>query len=327
MIGGSMRKAALGLLATFLLASGCSVNFDVLGKPELQEVVLVRSPAKEKILVVDVEGLISGLGRNNPFNRDGDVISGVYSRLQKAAEDDLVKGIILKIDSPGGDVTSSDILYREILRFKSKTGLPVVGLMMGVAASGGYYAASACDMVVAHASTITGSIGVISVFPSVSGLFSKVGVDVRVIKSGAFKDAGSPFRGMSPEEQKIFEGIINEMYESFLRVVHERRKDALSMDELRRLADGRVYTGDQALRLKLIDAVGYFDDALAATLSLAKLKDARVIAYTYYPKRQNNPYAVATGISPIFEKKGLADALPRVEAGFYYLWLPELKTD
>jgi protease-4 len=303
------------------------VNLDILGRPELQEVVLVKSRAKEKVLVVDVEGLISGLGRDNPFNRDGDIISAVYSRLQKASEDDLVKGVILKLDTPGGDVTSSDILYREILNFKARTGLPVVGLMMGVAASGGYYVASACDMIVAHGSTITGSIGVISVFPSVAGLFSKVGVDVRVIKSGALKDAGSPFREMSPEEQKIFEGIITEMYEDFLKVVHQRRKDTLSMDELRRLADGRIYTGLQALELKLVDSVGYFDDALKAALRLAGLKDARVIAYTHYPKRQNNPYAVAAGASALLEKKGLEDALPRVEAGFYYLWIPEVKTD
>ena len=322
-----MRKLAFALLATILLTAGCNVNLDLLGQPELQEVVLVKSPAKEKILVVDVQGMIGGLSLDNPLSRDGNAVSHLYSRLRKATEDDRVRGVILKIDTPGGDVTSSDILYREILKFKDKTGLPVVGLMMGVAASGGYYVASACDTVVAHASTITGSIGVLAVFPSVSGLMSKVGVDVRVVKSGALKDAGSPFRGMSPEEQKVFEGIVNEMYEDFLKVVHERRKDALSMDELRRLADGRVYTGLQAQRLKLIDTVGYFDDALAATLSLAGLKAARVITYTYYPKKQNNPYAAVTGAPQLFEKKGIEDVLPRVGAGFYYLWLPEVKTD
>jgi protease IV len=322
-----MSKKVFGLLAVLLLAAACSVNLDILGQPELKEVVLVKSPAKEKILVIDVQGMISGLSRENPFSRDGDIISQVYARLQRAAQDRQVKGVILKLDTPGGDVTSSDILYREILRFKKTTGLPVVGLMMGVAASGGYYVASACDTVVAHASTITGSIGVISVFPSVAGLFSMVGVNIRVIKSGALKDAGSPFRGMSPEEQKVFQGIINEMYEDFLRVVYEKRKSSLSMEELRRLADGRVYTGQQALQLKLIDAVGYFDDALAATISLAGLRAARVIGYTHYPKTQNNPYAIATGVSGLFEKKGIEDALPRVRTGFYYLWIPEVKAD
>jgi protease-4 len=322
-----MRKKAIGLCFALLLAAGCSVNIDVLGKPDIREVVLIRNPAKEKILVIDIGGTIGALGQNNPFSPEGDVVSQVYARLQKAAEDHLVRGVILKLDTPGGDVTSSDILYREILKFKKKTGVPVVGLMMGLAASGGYYVASACDAVVAHASTITGSIGVIAIFPNVAGLISKVGVDVRVIKSGALKDAGSPFRSMSPEEQRVFEGVINEMYEDFLKVVYERRKGALSMEELRRLADGRVYTGLQALRLKLIDEVGYFDDALARTLSLAKLGAARVVAYSHYPKRQNNPYAVEFKSPVLIEKKGLEDALPSLRAGFYYLWVPEIKPD
>jgi protease-4 len=324
-----MQAKSYGLWLTLLLvlAAGCSVNLDILGKPDMREVVLIRNPAREKVLVIDVTGTIGTAGPSSPFSREGDVISQVYSRLQRAADDPLVRGVILKLDTPGGDVTSSDILYREVLKFKEKTGRPVVGLMMGVAASGGYYVASACDAVVAHASTVTGSIGVIALFPSVAGLISKVGVDVRVIKSGALKDAGSPFRGMSPEEQKVFEGMINEMYESFLKVVYERRKDAFSMEELRRLADGRVYTGLQALKLKLIDEVGYFDDALARTLSLAKLGAARVIAYTYYPKRQNNLYAVDLKPPALFEQKGLEDALPSLKAGFYYLWVPEVRTE
>ena len=315
----------LALLA--ILAAGCSVNLDILGEPDMREVVLVKNAAREKILVIDVSGTIGSLGPSSPLSREGDVVSQVYTRLQRAAEDPLVRGVILKLDTPGGEVTSSDILYREILDFKKKTGRPVVGLMMGMAASGGYYAASACDALVAHASTITGSIGVIALFPSVAGLFSKVGVEVRVIKSGALKDAGSPFRGMSPEEQTVFENMINEMYEGFLRVVYERRKDTISMEELRRLADGRVYTGLQALRLKLIDAVGYFDDALARTLALAKLRAARVVAYTHYPKRQNNPYSVDLRSPALQERKGLEEALPSLRSGFYYLWVPEAKTD
>ena len=319
-----MRTKTLGLALAFLWTAGCSVNIDILGKPSLQEVVLVHNPAAEKILVIDVEGTIGLVGQSGPLGREGDVVSQVYSRLQRAAEDGRVRGIILKLDTPGGDVTASDILYREIIKFKKKTGLPVVALMMGVAASGGYYAASACDAIVAHASTITGSIGVIAVFPNVAGLISKVGVDIRVIKSGALKDAGSPFRGMRPEEQAVFEGIINEMYEGFLKVVYEKRKSDLSLAELRRLADGRVYTGLQALRLKLIDEVGYFDDALARTLSLARLKAARVVAYTHYPKKQSNLYAVDLKTPALFEKKGLEDALPSLKAGFYYLWVPEV---
>src|SRR4030042_1289947 len=199
--------------------------------------------------------------------------------------------------------------------------------MMGVAASGGYSVASACDSIIAHPSTITGSIGVISLFPDVEGLLSKVGVQVQVIKSGDLKDAGSPFRNLSEQEQRLFQGIIDELYERFLEVIYERRQEALSLEEIRQLAAGRVYTASQALKLKLIDEVGYFDEALARGLSLAQVPSARVVAYTYYPKRQSNLYASKLENPPLFEQRSIADALPELQSGFYYLWLPQMKND
>lgn len=322
-----MKKHWPILIVIVLAAAGCAVRVDFLGESRMQEVLLLKSTAREKVLVVDVEGMISSMEPGSVFNREGDVLSRVYSRLQMAAEDKLVRGIILRLDTPGGDVTSSDILYREVLKFRKKTGLPVVALMMGVAASGGYYVASACDAIIAHPSTITGSIGVISLFPDVEGLLSKVGVQVQVIKSGDLKDAGSPFRNLSEQEQRLFQGIIDELYERFLEVIYERRQEALSLEEIRQLADGRVYTASQALKLKLIDEVGYFDEALARVLSLAKVPSARVVAYTYYPKRQSNLYAFKLENPPLFKQKSIADALPELQSGFYYLWLPQLKND
>ena len=321
-----MKKHGLILICLVLMA-GCAVRLDFLGESKMKEVVLMKSPAKEKVLVVDVEGMISSIQPGSVFSREGDVLSRVYARLQAAGEDRLVRGIILRLDTPGGDVTSSDILYREVQKFREKTGIPVVALMMGVAASGGYYVASACDAIIAHPSTITGSIGVIALFPDVEGLLSKVGVKVQVIKSGDLKDAGSPFRNLSEEEQRLFQDIIDEHYGRFLEVIHEKRKDSLSLEEIRQLADGRVYTASQALKLKLIDGVGYFDEALAKVLSLAKISSARVVAYTYYPKRQSNLYASKLENPPLFEQKTLADALPELQSGFYYLWLPQMKSD
>jgi protease-4 len=322
-----MTKKWLIVLGFVLLTAGCTVRLDFLGEDRMKEVVLLKSPAKEKVLVVDVEGMIGSLGQEGIFNREGDVLSRVYARLQRAPEDSSVRGVILRLDTPGGDATSSDILYREVLKFKERTGLPVVALMMGVAASGGYYVASACDAIVAHPSTITGSIGVISLFPDMEGLLSKVGVKVQVIKSGDLKDAGSPFRNLSEKEQRLFQEIIDELYERFLGVIHEKRKDDLSLDEIRNLADGRVYTAGQALELKLIDEVGYFDNALARVLALAKIPAARVVAYTYYPKRQTNLYAAQLANPSPFEQKGLTDMLPSLRSGFYYLWLPQMKAD
>jgi protease-4 len=322
-----MMKKWLIILGLILVGAGCTVRLDFLGEDKMQEVVLLKSPAKEKILVVDVEGMIGPLRQEGIFSREGDVLSRVYVRLQRAAEDKAVRGVILRLDTPGGDATSSDILYREVRKFKERTGLPVVALMMGVAASGGYYVASACDSIVAHPSTITGSIGVISLFPDMGGLLSKVGVSMQVIKSGELKDAGSPFRNLSEEEQRIFQEIIDELYGRFLEVVYEKRKDSLSLDEVRNLSDGRVYTAVQALKLKLIDEVGYFDDALTRVLALAKIPAARVIALTYYPKRQTNLYAAQLQNPSLFEQKSLADVLPTLRSGFYYLWLPRLKSD
>ncbi len=321
-----MRKGPI-ILGLILVAAGCTVRLDFLGEDRMQEVVLLKSPAREKVLVIDVEGMIGPLRQEGIFNREGDVLSRVYVRLQRAAEDKAVRGVILRLNTPGGDATSSDILYHEVRKFKERTGLPVVAQMMGVAASGGYYVASACDSIVAHPSTITGSIGVISLFPVMGGLLSKVGVGMQVIKSGDLKDAGSPFRNLSEEEQRIFQEIIDELYGRFLEVIYERRKDDLSLDEIRNLSDGRVYTALQALKLKLIDEVGYFDDALARVLELAKIPAARVTALTYYPKRQTNLYAAELQNPSLSNQKSLADVLPALRSGFYYLWLPQLKPD
>jgi len=324
-----MRKRWPLFTATLVFVAACAPHFhlDFLGKDKIQEITLLPSKAKEKILIVDVEGMIGSLGQGGVLERESDVLSRVYYRLEKASQDRFVKGVILRLDTPGGDVTSSDILYHEIRKFKERKRLPVVALMMGVAASGGYYVAAACDYIVAHPSTITGSIGVISVFPNIEGLFDKVGVKTTVIKSGGMKDAGSPFRGMSLEEQQIFQGMIDEFYENFLHVVLERRKDALQLEELRKIADGRVYTAGQALKMKLIDEIGYFDDALTEVLSLASLKEAKVIAYTYYPKRQTNLYASTLGGTTLLDEKRLEDLLPALKSGFYYLWLPQLEKD
>ncbi len=196
--------------------------------------------------------------------------------------------------------------------------------MMGLAASGGYYIASACDYVIAHPSTITGSIGVISIFPNLQELFTKIGIKVNVIKSGEMKDSGSAFRDLTQEEEEVFQGIIDELYKNFLDVVYEKRKDALSFEKLKKIADGRVYTARQAYNLKLIDEIGYFDSALQKALSLGHLKEAKVIAYTYYPNRKTNIYATSLKKFSLLEGKNLEDVLQSLKSGFYYLWLPQL---
>lgn len=319
-----MKKAVFSLALIFLLG-GCSthVHLDVLGQERLEEVVLIPDPSRDKILVIDVEGMISSLAGSGLFSREKSPVSRVYSRLDRALQDPRVKAVILRLDTPGGEVTASDIIYHEILRFKEKAKKPVIGLMMGVAASGGYYIASACDVIMAHPSSLTGSIGVISVFPNFQDLMGKVGIKVHVIKSGEAKDSGGPFRDMTDEEKKTFQGIIDEYHAGFLDVISRNREDKISREKLTEIADGRVYTAQQALRLSLIDAIGYFDDAFERALSLAGIQNAKLVGYTYYPKIKTDIYASRLGdFSPI-DTKVLESYLGLLKTGFYYLWLPQ----
>jgi protease-4 len=295
-----------------------------MGKDTLQEVTLIKNPTKDKILILDVSGIISTSLNPGLFSRESDILSKVYYRLEKASEDKNIKAVILRLDTPGGEVTASDIIYSEVLKFKEKTNIPVVGLMMGVAASGGYYIASACDFIIAHPSTITGSIGVISIFPNLEELFSKIGIRVNVIKSGEMKDSGSAFRDLTEEEKKVFQDVVDELYLKFLAVVHQKRKDSLSLDEIKKLADGRIYTASQALEFHLIDEIGYFDTALKKSLSLSSLKQANVVAYTYYPTRKTNIYATNLENPSLFERKSVEDLFRSLKSGFYYLWLPQI---
>ena len=311
------------LLAAALAACSPRIQIDLFGEDALREVVLLPGEGRDKVLMIDVEGAISSSVESGILSRERNVVARVFERLERAAADPLVKAVILRIDTPGGEVTASDIVYHEILRFKERTGRPVVALMMGVAASGGYYIASACDLIVAHPSTLTGSIGVISVFPSVESLMAKVGVKVEVIKSGPAKDSGSPFRNMTEDERRAFQGIIDEYYEGFLAVVARGREGKVAADRLREIADGRVYTAPQALKLGLIDAVGYFDDAFGRALGLAGIEGARLVAYTYFPKSKTNIYAGRLGDFSPLDARVLESMLGALKAGFYYLWLPQ----
>ncbi len=321
-----MKKLGIWLMISPLVLSSCSPHFhlDFLGKEQIEEVVLIESKAKEKILLLDISGLIGTTLRPGVLDREGDILSQVFYRLKMASEDKMVKGVILRLDTPGGEVTASDILYHEILNYKKKRGTPVLALMMGMAASGGYYIASACDYIIAHPSTLTGSIGVISIFPNLEELFDKVGVQVQVIKSGELKDSGSAFREMTDKERDVFQEIVNEFYQKFLNAVYEARKDSLTMENLMTVADGRIYTASQAHESKLIDEIGYFDSALKKILELASLQEANVVAYTYYPKRRTNIYATSLQAHNPFENQSLQEIVQSLKTGFYYLWHPQL---
>ncbi|MBN2314275.1 MAG: signal peptide peptidase SppA [Sedimentisphaerales bacterium] len=236
----------------------------------LTEEVVREGPATQKIAVVAVEGIIHG-----PLAED------VYAQLKAARQDRHVKGLIIRVNSPGGTISASDRIYKEIRKFREERGMPVIAFMQGVAASGGYYASVACDKIIAEPTTITGSIGVISSYFVVQELLEdKLGVMPVTIKSGQKKDWPSSFRKPSEEELTYMrEKVMTPAFERFVDIVVEGRKASLDPNEVRELADGGIFGAQEAVHEKLIDGIGYLDEAIQEIKSLAGIQRARVVEY------------------------------------------------
>ena len=260
------RIIAVSILLTFGLQGCAFISVPLMQSTQPLQEKLIEGEGSNKILLIDIAGIISSEKKKSLIDVDAgpDMVARVKEELDKAADDDHVKAVILKINSPGGTVTASDIIYREILKFKQKTGAHITASLMDIAASGGYYIACAADTIVAHPTTVTGSIGVIAMKFNVKGLMDKLGVQNDSIKSGDMKDILSPFRPMTAEEHKVIQNIIDSLQMQFMEAVLHGRKE-LSLDELKPLADGRVFTAKQALEAQLIDDIGYLDEAIEIT--------------------------------------------------------------
>jgi len=180
--------------------------------------------------------------------------------LKKFSENPTVKAIVLRIDSPGGGVVPSQEIYDAVRRVRTKSNKAVIASMGSVAASGGYYIAAATDRIVANPGTLTGSIGVIMEMANVEGLLEKIGVEGVVVKSGKYKDVGSPLRKMSDEERGLLQAVMDDVHKQFIEAVAEGR--SLEVPEVQALADGRIFTGRQAKAAKLVDELGNLDDAI-----------------------------------------------------------------
>jgi protease-4 len=196
-------------------------------------------------------------------------------QIRKFAADSGIKGVVVRVDSPGGAVGPTQEIFDELKRLSARK--PVACSLGSVAASGGFYIAMACPKVVAAPSTLTGSIGVISQFFNVSTLAGKVGVDVETVKSGKLKDVGNPFRDMTPDERTYWQGVSDRIHGQFIQAVAEAR--GLTEAEVRRVADGRVITGADALEAKLVDSLGNFYDAVEAVKIEAKLSGEPTLVY------------------------------------------------
>lgn len=265
---GCLRRLTGPLLAVSLLGNLALVGGRSAGiVPEPLEERYLAGPIAEsdKVAVVEVEGVIAG-----------SAVEDCVRQVRQARADDAVRAVVLRVDTPGGTVTGSDRIWREVVLLK-RTGKPVVVSMGGLATSGGYYVSAPADLILAEPTTSTGSIGVVLELPNVAGLLDKVGVEMHAVTAGAWKDAGSPFEPLSDRDRARFQELIDETYGRFLRVVAQGRK--LSLERARGVADGKVYSADEALANGLVDRIGYLDDAIREAVARAGLDRARVVTY------------------------------------------------
>jgi protease-4 len=209
----------------------------------------------ERVAVLPIDGLITGS-------------ETIIDQLKEFAKDDSVKAIVLRLNTPGGGVGPSQEIYEEVRKIRGKK--VILASMGALAASGGYYIACATDKIFANPGTITGSIGVIMQFVNVKNFIEKIGVKGFVLKSGNFKDTGTPIRDMNPEERKILQGVIDNVHSQFVNAVVEGRK--LERDKVEAIADGRIFSGEQAKKLGLIDVLGNREDAVAEAGKMANIE-------------------------------------------------------
>jgi protease-4 len=320
------RKGRWFLTILFLpFLNGCTLfHVDIIPplKP-LQEKV-IEGEGRPKVLLLDIAGFISEKGSDGGLTREKpSTVAQVKEALRKAEKDEDIAGVILQINSPGGTVAASDIIYHEIKSFRNRRKIPVYACITGLGTSGGYYAASAADTIIAHPTAITGSIGVLLMKFNLEGLLAKVGVTEQTIKSGEKKDILSPFRASTPEEQRIVQTIIDRLASRFIDVVLARPNNQLDRKELEKLADGRIFTAEQALAAKLIDRVGYLEDAIDAVKKARGLKEARVIKYYRPGGFKGSIYSAAPpDAAPTVNLINInADGLEMLsEPQFLYLW-------
>jgi protease-4 len=324
----------MAFLAAVLLAAACAgcgpggglLITPVPAEQSLEEKVLAPDPGwtvGDRIAILDLDGLLVNEEQGPLFGPKENPVAFFMEKLQKAEDDGRVRAVVVRINSPGGAVTASDILYHELVAFRRRTGKPVVAAMMDTAASGGYYVAQAADLVVAHDTTVTGSIGVVFQTFSLEGLLGKIGVTTDAIKSGPNKDMASPLKALSPEAKKILQDLIDEYYNRFVDVVAASHP-GIKREQIVQLADGRIYTGRQAHALGLVDRLGYLPDAIDAAARAAGIERYRIVTYHRPLGWKQNIYSASPvggqfNLVNLDAKQLLAPAGPT----FMYLWRPE----
>jgi protease-4 len=339
---GRMRQPLLRaassclVLLAFIAVSGCLPSrfvIDLAGSDGrlAEKDVMGDAGATAKVALIDVEGLISHSASGGLFAGASNSVDELVSRLELAEKDEKVRAVVLRVNSPGGTVAASDTMYNEIASFRARTKKPVVVSMAEVAASGGYYISLAADRIIAQPSTITGSIGVLVQTVNFSKGMAMIGIEARAVTSGANKDLTNPLEPMREGHYAIIQGTVDEFYRGFRQHVAVGRPgiDASRMDGL---TDGRVFTGEQALREGLVDANGGLREAFAEAKRLAGTTGARMVKYHTPGRVPTSPYATASlpASTPSATTQGTQFNLVQMNlsqplvptAGFYYLWLP-----
>ena len=317
-----MRFALCAPLIVACSLSAC-VNLDVggLGSARPLQEATVLGEGRPKLAMVDVSGLITEATRPRfpGFPSGPGTAARLREALDLAAADREVAALLLRIRSPGGTVGATETIHHELLRWKIRTQRPVIAYMNGLATSGGYYIAMAADEIIAQPAAVTGSIGVALRGLNVAGLLERLGIADQSFTSGAFKDAGSPLRDMSPEETEQLQSVVDDLQARFLDVV-EAGRPKLGRGKIVELSDGRIYTASQALDVGLIDAIGHLEDAAAAAERHAGISESRVVIYRPAGAYRQNIYSARDLPNVNVIDLNLLPEEATLSPGFYYLW-------
>ena len=312
----------LFFIVVTLFSYSCAVNNLGPQIESLEEVVVEEGGGDEKILLIDIDGPISNRPKKTlvGFQSETGMVDRIREILKKAENDKKIKGILLRINSPGGTVTSSDIIYHEIKSFKERYNVKVYVSVVDVAASGGYYIAMAGDSIMAHPTSLVGSIGVLALKINLEGLMGKVGVEWEVVKSSKKKDFMSPFRPLTKEERTLFQETIDSYYNRFVDVVVLNRS-RLDARAVKILADGRVYNARQALENYLVDSIGYLQDLVELAKQELNQPGLKVVTYGR-PREYKSNYYSSMGSVPKINLINLDMGFDwnQISPQFLFLW-------
>lgn len=330
-----MLTLAAGVFA--LAAGGCGPGTGYIVKPvavgdRLAETVIAADPGwfvSDKIALVDVEGVLLNQRDWSVLSANENPVALFVEKLDMAQADPEVRAIVLRINSPGGGVTAGDIMLRRVQDFRAARRVPIIAIIEDVGASGAYYVACGADTIWAHPTSVTGSIGVVVQTVSFAGTMKLLGIEAKAVTSGPLKEMGSPLKPLEEKDTAIFQGMVNEFYQRFVDVVAESRAKGrikLSREEVLKLADGRVYTGEQAKANGLVDDLGYVKDAIALAKARSGAQRVKVVMYhrpwgyrsNFYSEAPAGPAATGTQVNLL--NVNAPNFWSLLQPQFLYLW-------